>query len=189
MKKVLLLFFICVSSSLFAQRDTIGNFIKDGTTLIWQKVYYFDKEKIEDVNNFFKHHPGFYNSQSGWVSYPILKNFCDVAYGERPVFFNNEARTKFIIQVKEDRYRITVTSIEARDTYGNFTFASSAMLNMQDYENAKYLSNMFDGGVWFKKNGELRPMVYEQILPILDECLIKLFNYEYKDIQVIDDNF
>lgn len=181
-----------LSLSATAQNDTIGNFIKEGKTLIWQKVYNYNGEDSLKVRNFLFNNPAFRNTstdnQTQGITYPILKNLCNYDYASRPVFFNNEARIKYIIQIKDNRYRITVISIEPRDIYGNFTFASAAMLDMQDYENAKYLSNMFDGGIWFKKNSELRPATLK-VLPILDEVLIKLFKYNYKTTLQIDDNF
>lgn len=178
----------------FAQNDTIGNFIQKGTTLIWQKVFNFNPEDSLNVKNFLFNNHTFENEYSETfdrvigVAYPILKDLCNLDYAERPVFFNKETRIKYIIQLKEDRYRITVTSIEPRDIYGNFTFASAALLDMQDYKNARYLSNIFNGGIWFKNNGELRKPALK-VLPILDEVLIKLFKYNYQKAIQIDSDF
>lgn len=182
MRKFLMIVPLVLSSLFsFAQQDTIGNFIAQENALIWQKVYHFPEADASAVNNFFFQNSEFsYNGNVG-VIYVCLKDYSKAKYGQRPVYFNTDSRIKFIVQIKDNRYRVTLQSLEPLDTFIQ-NYSTKAI------EDRAYLTNFFEGSPYFKKSGELKQS-FSNVAPLLDETFISLFNYTRKKDIGVDDDF
>lgn len=170
-----------LSLSATAQNDTIGNFIIGNNSIIWQKVYNFEVQDIDKVNNYFYKNTMFSCIDKQGITYATLKDYTDVSFGQRPVYFNAPSRIKFFIQIKENRYRVIVQSLEPTDTFVR-TYIN------QSIEQRKYLSNFFEGMPYFKNSGEIKQSFYKTA-PLLDETLCKLFKYNYGNTIILDDDF
>lgn len=164
----------------YAQQDTIYNFLKQSNALIWQKVYHFPKDDANIVDNFFFQNSEFTYDRNIGIAYPCLKDFSDAKFGERPVFFNDEARIKFIVQLKDDRYRVTIQSFEPVDTF------IRGYLN-KDRKDRKYLDNFLE--YYIKGNGSIRTSFFK-IAQMFDEALSLYFDYTTNTAaSTLDDDF
>ena len=178
---VFILILVILPFMSFAQNDTIGNFIRMGNKLIWQKVYHFHEQDSEKVHKYFYQNSHFACTNDMGLAYLTLKDYTDTPYGQRPVYFNTPAKTHFVIQIKENRYRVIVQSLEPTDAFVSNNTSKSV-------EERKYLSNLFEGTAYFKKNGELR-QTFITIAPLLDSTLSAVFNYSNNNTIILDDNF
>lgn len=176
---ILTVIFTIVANLCFAQENIIGSFILQNNTLIWQKVYTFPEADSSAVKAFFFQNSNFVQEGSILKSYPLLKDHTVAKYSQRPVYFNDPSRLKFIVQIKENRYRVTLQSLEPIDTFikGNVE---------RGVENAKYLSNFLQS--YLKSNGDVKNSFYNSAA-VLEEALSSLFDYKEATTVLLDDDF
>lgn len=179
MKRLLcIIICFCCFIDLQAQEERYGNFIKNDNALIWQKIYNFLPEEKEAVNSFFYQNSFFTYSGNIGTAYVLLKDYTSLNYANRPIFFNDDAKVKFIVQIKENRYRVTVQSFEPLDRFVYWN------INLPK-EEKKYLSNFFE--FYVKKNGKIRNNFF-LFNNDWDMCFIKIFDYKTYS-PILDDDF
>lgn len=180
MRKFLLIIPLVLSSILANAQENMGGFKLIDNTLIWQEVYSFPETDSASVQRFFYSNSKFKTDNNVSTAYIVLRDYVDIPFGQRPVFFNDVSRIKFVVQIKNDRYRVTVQSLEPIDTFIRNNTSRS-------YEDAKYLSNFLEHYV--KKNGELKASFYNNA-PSTDEALLVLFDYKTNNSTIVlDDDF
>lgn len=176
-KLFLALVLIFIVGSISAQEQLGENFIKKDNTIIWQKVYeYPESDSILVKNHFYKNNKFAYNGEIGSV-YPTLKEYSSFEFSQRPSYFNDRSKICFIVQIKKNRYRVTVQTIDPLDTFiqGN---------RSKSNEDAKYLNDFLAS--YIKRNGDIKT-VFLNSYHAINEALSNLF--EYKSKLVLDDDF
>lgn len=175
MKKVAVLLFLLITSlNLFAQQNTEDkkarkafdkeqkavnwNFILNDKKLYWQKTFAIEKGEREEVEKFFNQSTNFKKIGDKYTASLFLANYTD---GNIPHILQTLANMTFMVQYKDDKYRITVLDIvwQANVSYLNVTQA--ATLTMQD------LLETNDSVVTLKQYGCKHTNI----------CLLNLFNY------------
>ena len=169
---------VLVSFIAFAQNGLENFKIEDGT-IIWQKVYTFPEADTSMVKAFFYQNANFTKEGNILKAYPLLKDYTNVGHGQRPIYFNEVSRIRFVVQIKENRYRITLQSLEPIDTF----IRGNTSLN---HDNAKYLSNFLT--TYIKSNGEIKNSFY-RTATLLEESLSALFDYSRSATKLLDDDF
>lgn len=176
MKKILILLLMLISIFATAQDKNLGNF-KITEKIVWQKVYEYPEEDSLHVKNFFfQNHLFNYKNDVG-TTYITLKDYTDAEFGERPVYFNNISRIIFIVQIKNNRYRVTVLSLSPVDSFVGLNLIRTP-------ENATFLNNFFD--FYIKKDGQLKSS-FTKVASLLDNTLSSIFFY--KNSKPLDDDF
>lgn len=180
MKKFFMIIPLVLSSFLTNAQEYMGGFKLTDKTLIWQEVYEFPEADSSIVKNFFYQNSLFQMIGNMGKAYITLKNYTDVGFGQRPVYFNNDCRFTFVTQIKNNRYRVTIQSIEPIDSFVRYN-------RERNEDNAKYLGNIFE--TYINKKGELKNTFY-QSAALLDDVLFVLFNYKNSSTAVLlDDDF
>lgn len=144
----------------YAQDTQVYNFnLKDGN-VYWQTVYtdidsaavveYFNNSMFESKND---------NTYQCTLT---LKNYSDKGYMNRAFILNDESTIYFTVQIKNDRYRVTVTDIIWRSVTTVYGVSSASTSDLKSYAYNK------KGKVKFKEGGIIEKQ--------LNECLLQLFN-------------
>lgn len=158
---------LVLSSFLTNAQEYMGGFKLIDNTLVWQEVYEFSEADSSVVKNFFYQNSKFKMSGNMGKAYITLKDYTDIGYSQRPIYFNADCRFTFVVQIKHNRYRVTIQSIEPIDSFVRYN-------RERNEDNAKYLSNILE--TYVNKKGELKNSFY-QTAAILDDALFILFNY------------
>lgn len=143
----------------YAQDAQVYNFyLKDGN-IYWQTVY-TDTDSVAVVE--------YFNSsmfeKKGDNTYQCtvtLKNYSDKGYMNRAFILNDECSIYFTAQVKNDRYRVTITDIIWKTITTVYGVSSTSTSDLKSYAYNK------KGKVKFKEGG----IVEKQ----LNDCLLQLF--------------
>lgn len=167
MKKFLLLLTLLLPQFLIAQSDAdviIHNFIFKNGEVFWQKTFDIDSTKC---NQYFKEKP-FVDSKECFVT---LANYSPQKYMNRAFILNEPCTITFSLQVKEDRYRITISNIifESSSSVGIAIGSGIAVgETTKNYSDLKFYAYSKKGKIRFKDGG---------IIPKqLDEALTQLFD-------------
>lgn len=170
---------ILVSFMALAQNE-LENFKIEERTIVWQKVYDYPVEDSVKVVNFFFSNASFSYEDKIGVCYYKLGYETKLKPMQMSLLLREYSRLKFIVQIKPEKYRVTVLSFEPEDSFIKTNVG-------KDYKDKVYLSNFFEDK-FFKKDGSLQKSFYNNA-PYIDEALIKIFNYHNGTTSVLDDDF
>lgn len=166
----------------YAQDAQVYNFIFDKGEVFWQKIY-FDADSATVVK-YFSQEP-FKNENSGYSCNTSLYDYSDKGYMSSSLYIQNLCTIKFNIQVKQDRYRVTVQDIIWEQSIGlgvsvGFGFSVTGA-NHTELIHLKDLALNKKGKIKFKITGGLEKQ--------LNYCLNNLFNIKnYKEEKKKDSN-
>lgn len=151
------------------------NFKIENGKIYWQKVFSFPLQDSLRVSEFFSKSRYFTNKGNQLKAEVILAQFNDLSTMKEPGIFQSTAEIYFYLQIKENKYRVTVIDIAWKGEVNSGLFSQETSLTMQDMKDPVY-SNGLKPGIC--KNTNI--------------CLLNLFNYksEYHAMGVIlDDDF
>ena len=151
------------------------NFKIENGKIYWQKVFTFAPHDSLDVATFFNKSRYFSDKGNQYKSEVILAQFNDLPTMKEPGVFQSTAEIYFYLQIKGNKYRITVTDITWRGEVNAGLFSQETSLTMQDMKDTAY-SNGLKPGIC--KNTNI--------------CLLNLFDYrsEYHSMgAILDDDF
>lgn len=180
MRKFLLMIpLVLVSFAAFAQAE-LNNFKIQDKTIVWQKVFEFPVEDSVKVANFFYNNANFSYEDNMGVCYYRLGYETSIKPAQLHLLLKSYSRVKFVVQIKDSRYRVTVQSVESEDIFIR-TNAGKAL------KDKVYLPNSLSES-YFKKDGSLRQSFFS-LAPQLNEALENVFYYNKGAISVLDDDF
>lgn len=180
MRKYLFMIPLMLVSFIAFAQDGLENFKIEGRTIVWQKVYEFPLEDSAKVANFFYSNASFIYNDNVGVCYYELGYKTNLKPMQMSLLLREYSRLKFVVQIKEDKYRVTVLSLEPVDSFVKTNLG-------KDYKDKVYMSNFFEDK-FFKKDGSLQKSFYANA-PYINEALIKIFNYYNGTTSVLDDDF
>lgn len=179
MRKLLLIIPLALVSFIAFAQDGLENYKIEGKTIAWQKVYNFPVEDSTKVLNFFYNNVAFTYEENIGICYYRLGYEGSLKPMQMPLLLKEYSRVKFIVQIKEGRYRITVQSLEPADTFVRTNAG-------KDVRDKVYMSNFFID-TYFKKDGSLKQTFYS-VAPYLNEALENIFFYN-RNTNALDDDF
>lgn len=138
----------------------VHNFVLTEGNVYWQKVYTdVDSSAVSAYfNNSFFEKKGSDNYQC----VVTLKNYSDKGYMNRAFILNDESTIYFTVQLKEDKYRVTVTDIIWKSINTIYGISTASTSDLKSYAYNK------KGKIKFKEGGGIE----EQ----LDAALSLLFD-------------
>lgn len=114
------------------QESKNWNFIKTDGKVYWQKTFYFKTEDADNVFKFFNESPIFKKAGNQFSANIVFAQYTEET---PPMIFNSTSEVVFMVQFKDNRYRVTVSNITWKGTSGTiglFSMMQENTLSMQD---------------------------------------------------------
>lgn len=158
-----------------AQKAANWNFKIEDSKVYWQKVFDYPAEDSLKVEDFFDKNPSFKKDGDGYSAQLVMTEYTKEPNMNIPFILHSTADMIFYVQIKDGRYRVTVTNITWKGnvgTVGTITIMQEASLTMQDL---------------MKKSKKLKASGAKHT----NICLLNIFNYnsEFNTVKQLDDDF
>lgn len=177
-KLILSALLILLYTAVRAQNETtlIHNFMLSNGDIYWQKVY-TDIDSIT-VANYFNNPPFEQKNNTDYSTTVTLKNYSNKGYMNRALILNDESTIIFSLQIKGDKYRVTVSDIIWRSVATIYGISTASTNDLKSYAYNK------KGKLKFKEGGIIEKQ--------LDEALCIFFDAARKVSQkeaILDSDF
>lgn len=163
------------------QKALNWNFKIDDGKVYWQRVFNFPTEDTAKVTLFFNDERLFGRIGDQYYTQAIFASYNNLDSMQEPMIFQSTAEVYFYVQIKDNRYRVTIVDIIWKGnvgTSGMFHITQEATLTMQDFIDYNiYADSPFKARICKQTN----------------ICLLNIFDYnsEYhiSADAVLDDDF